>query len=64
MSTQDTTENPTVESIVPDCHYCEESLSIIKGGPQVNGLHGECAELVHMEMDVALGSRPIYLIEE
>lgn len=51
-----------LECVVPDCHYCEEPLSVIKGGPQVNGLHGECAELVQQEMEETQG--PTNLIME
>ena len=44
------------------CPYCDRDLSIIKGGPQVNGLHGECAELLAEEMNNAWG--PIIQVEE
>lgn len=51
-----------LELVAPDCPYCDEPLSVIKGGPQVNGLHGKCAEDVNEEMNAAYG--PIDLIEE
>ena len=51
-----------MENPVPDCPYCDESLSIVKGGSQVNGLHGQCAEEVNEEMEAAYG--PVELVIE
>lgn len=51
-----------LELVAPNCPYCEDSLSVIKGGPQVNGLHGKCAEEVNEEMNEAFG--PIDLVIE
>lgn len=51
-----------LELVAPNCLYCNEPLSVMKGGPQVNGLHGKCAEDVSEEMDAAYG--PIDLVVE
>jgi hypothetical protein len=54
--------DPHLEHVTPDCHYCDEPLSVVKGGPQVNGLHADCAEQVSKEMNDAWG--PVVLVAE